>query len=209
MKTEENAEKLVSGILEAARREGAAAISAAEAEAAAILASARAGAERAGRARLETALAEAERRRRMLMAAVPVEAGRIAAARLESLLASIKEEALSRLRGETGSRAGTTAALAAEAVKQMEGNSFILTISSADKAALPGLEEEIERLAAKGKIGIFFKEDPGLDGGAIALSADGRQYCDNSLSGRLERFWPELRRQLGRELETGGGTHGL
>jgi vacuolar-type H+-ATPase subunit E/Vma4 len=40
-------------------------------------------------------------------------------------------------------------------------------------------------------------EDPGItDGGLVVQDAEGRRVWDNRLPQRLERMWPELRRQI-------------
>ncbi len=208
MEIEGNAEALVGEIRALAQRESAGIILAAEAEAAEILDRAKKEAELDARARAAAAGAEGERRRRMVLASVPVEAGRIAAAELEAVLDSIKKEVRACLREKGCPRAGTAAALAAAAVRGMEGNSFVLRVSPEDSRGLPGLEAEVSRLAGKGALEIVLKEDPGLDGGAAVYGPGGRQYWDNSLTGRLERLWPEQRRLLSLDLEKDWGNHG-
>lgn len=46
------------------------------------------------------------------------------------------------------------------------------------------------------------REDPALLGGFIAEARDGRVRIDNSLAGRLTRFWPELLATMLTELES-------
>lgn len=202
-----DAEGLKREILEMARREGAGIISAAGDEAARILAAAGEEAAKAGAALLEAARVEAARRRAMLLASVPAETARLRGARLESLLGSIRTEAARLLPSEAAAsgKAGLLAALAAQAVLGMEGNKFTLAIAPEDKEAAEGLPAEIERKAARGPLEIKTEADPAAGGGVLVRGSDGRQYWDNSLGGRLERVWPQLRLDLGRRLESGGG----
>lgn len=194
-------EALKREILESARRESEALLAAAGTEAARILAAAQAGAAAARLALLDSARAEGERRRAMLLASVPAEAARLRAVRLEELLDAVKAEALALL-APTGADPGRAAALAAEAAAGIGGNSFV--ISSAPGSGLSSLAGEIERLASLGPLELRFEEDPAVHGGAAARSTDGSRRWDNSFSGRLERFWPELRREIAAELADGG-----
>jgi len=68
----------------------------------------------------------------------------------------------------------------------MGGANLVVRLSPADRSAVS------ERL------GRFTLVDaPSLnDGGAIVLDADGRRVWDNRLLARLDRLWPELRRQI-------------
>ncbi|HAT73336.1 MAG TPA: hypothetical protein DCS63_11035 [Elusimicrobia bacterium] len=201
-----SAESLKRAILEKAGSESSAVMAAALSEAESILASARERASKDRAARLEAALAEGARRREMMMASVPLEAGRLRALRLEALLDAIKEEALARLKAEAGGAGGSAVAagLAAQAVRVMEGNEFVITLGAGDVPKAAGLAAEIERLAGRGPLAVSFEEDPGLDGGVRVRDGGGRQYWDNSFRARLERSWPVLR---GRLLPDGAGVN--
>jgi len=89
-------------------------------------------------------------------------------------------------------------ALAAEALKQMAGDAFVVKLSAADRAALgDGLAADIARRVGRLPSSITISKDATIgDGGPIIQDAEGRQVWDNRLSVRLERFWPELRRQI-------------
>ena len=200
MEAKENTKALVKEILEMARRESEGAEAKAGAEAEALLRAAEEEAGRESRARVEAARADAEKRARTLLAAVPLEAERLRAAGLEALLLKVKEAAAARL-GEEASRGGGSAALAAEALRGMEGTSFELTLPPGGRRE--GLQAEIERRCGKGALALIFQEDPALAGGVIARDTAGRQYWDNSFAARLERFWPELRGRLAAELPGG------
>ena len=193
MEEKEKAGALVKEILGLAGSESARIEAAAEAEAAALLRSAEEAAAREGRARVEAARAAAGRRAGMLLAAVPLETERLRSAGLEALLAAVKAAAGTVL-AEEPSGGGVAAALAAEALRGMEGESFVLALPAGTGGE--GLRAEIERRCGRGPLRLEFTEDKELAGGVIARDAAGRQYWDNSFKARLERRWPELRRRL-------------
>jgi vacuolar-type H+-ATPase subunit E/Vma4 len=201
MEENENAEALVGEIKAMAGRESAGIVSRAEAEAAGLLSAAAEEAEREGRARVEAARAAAAQRSFMLLSALPLETDRLRAARLEALLSAVKEKAAARLAGEECRGGAVTAALAAEALRGMEGNSFVLTLPPG--GLREDLRAEIEKGCEKGPLELTFGEDRALAGGVIARDTAGRQYWDNSFRARLERFWPELRGRLAAGLPGG------
>ncbi len=189
--------RLVREIQEMARRESADIISGAEAEAEKILADAEAGALEARNEIMASALAAAGRRREMLLASVPAEAARLRAERREALLDSIKAEAAGLLPAAAGPvKHAVLAALAAEAVRRMEGDRFIVSLSPEDRGAAAGLVTEIKLLSGRGSLELKVEELPGLDGGVVVTDAEGRQRWDNSFRARLERSWPEFRWRL-------------
>ena len=184
-------EKLKSEIIEIARREAAAIEADAAAEAARLLAAAKAGAEKEHAASQAAARDEAGRLRAMMLASVPAEAARLRAAAFEALLDSIKGETSRRLAAEG---AGSAARLAAQAIRGMEGDSFLVTVMPADNK--PGLAEEIAALSGRNpEIRIEAGDLPG-GGGAMVSSADGTRRWDNSFEARLSRAWPRLRGAL-------------
>lgn len=193
-------EDLEREILADARKESAALLAAAGAEAAGIMAAAQARASGGKNAALEAARAEGARRREMLLASVPSEAAGLRAARMEGLLAAVKGRTRALLAAEASGTA--LASLAAEAAAGIGGDSFVF--SAAPGSGLQGLAAEIGRMAGLGPVELRFEEDPEMTGGVIARSADGRRRWDNSLDGRLERIWPELRREIAAELAGGG-----
>jgi vacuolar-type H+-ATPase subunit E/Vma4 len=192
-------EILYEEILAEARRESEAIIRRAQQEAEALLAKAAAKANQARTERLDQARAEAARRTELILATIPVEAGRLRSARVESLLESIHEEIRRRLVTHEGfDYREAVAELAAEAVQQMHGNAFDVKLSSADRAAFgDGVAEDIARRAGRSPLHITISNDATLkEGGPIVEDAEGRQVTDNRLLARLERLWPELRRQI-------------
>jgi len=74
---------------------------------------------------------------------------------------------------------------------------------------LPDLEWSVVVITpeARGWVDTYFpaavvREDPALLGGFVAEAGDGRIKIDNSLAGRLDRFWPQLLANVLAELET-------
>ena len=160
----------------------------------------RAQVEQGTRDRLEAARRQADARRELLLAGAAIEAGRRRNARIESALQAVRDEAARRLSARQGfDYRDTLARVAAEAVSRMEGTSFVLELSEADRAALgAGLAEDVRRrVTCEGLQVTAAAQAAGIDGGVIVRDAEGRQVWDNSLLARLERFWPVLRREIG------------
>jgi vacuolar-type H+-ATPase subunit E/Vma4 len=169
-------------------------------QAEALLARASAEAERTLRQRLALAGAEAVRRREMLLATVPLETGRLRSAKLETLLRSLYEKVHGRLLTRNGfDYRETLIVLAVEAVTRMAGDSVIVKLSTADRAALgEGLIDEImRRVQHSPGLSITLSDEPAItEGGLIIEDSGGRQVWDNRLPVRLDRMWPELRREV-------------
>ena len=195
-------------------------------EAEAIVAKAKAEAEKARSERLDSARAEAARLRELIPAAVALEAGRLRSARIGEVLESIREEAVRRLRsdgsasldnsfaeprpfeapgeshgakkdGSDPERGETLSRLAAAAVSRMAGDHFVIKLSPADRPAGKALAGKVARRAARPAAGLTIAEDPALAAGdVIVQDGEGRQVWDNSPLSRLERLWPEMRRRL-------------
>lgn len=192
-------EPLREEILADARRQSGELIARARQEAEATLAKAADDAEQARREQLEAARAEAARRRELILATVPVETGRRRSARIEELLRAIYDDARRRLlaREDSGHRE-ILAALSAEGIGRMNGESFVIKLSPSDrKVHGAGLAEEVARRVGRSPLTITLSEDPTItDGGVILEDAEGRQVWDNRLSSRLDRLWPQLRPQI-------------
>lgn len=201
-------------ILAAARREGEEIVSRARQDAEVFLTSAVAEADRIRQERLDQARAEAARQSELILATVTVETGRLRAARVEALLESVYEEACQRLVAREGFEyLETVIGLASHAISQMAGDGFVVKLSEADQAILgDGLAEEIAHLVGR-PVGITISYEPGItEGGVIVEDTEARQVWDNRLVKRLERLWPELRRQVAVEAtfvpKTGSGGDG-
>jgi vacuolar-type H+-ATPase subunit E/Vma4 len=201
-------------ILAAARREGEEIVSRARQDAEVFLTSAVAEADRIRQEQLDQARAEAARQSELILATVTVETGRLRAARVEALLESVYEEACQRLVAREGFEyLETVIGLASHAISQMAGVGFVVKLSEADQTILgDGLAEEIAHRVGR-PVGIAISYEPGItEGGVIVEDTEARQMWDNRLVKRLERLWPELRRQVAVEAtfvpKTGSGGDG-
>ena len=165
-----------------------------------ILTQAHVKAEKIKQEQLARACEEADRRRVLILASVPVEAGRLRATRVEALLQSVFDEARSRLAArEEFDYPGAVMALATEAVSQMAGDAFVVKLSPADRNAFGNtLASGLKQLTARPPLAITLAEDPAMTkgGGVIVEDAQRQQSWDNRLPSRLQRLWPELRRQI-------------
>ena len=186
-------------ILADARRQSERLIRRAKTDAEQIVAKAEAENEKEHRERIEAARAEAHRRSALVLATVGVEAGRMRIRRAEEVLQGIYNEARKRIERREGfDYRQTVVVLAAAAISRMEGNRFVLTISEADREALgAGLAEEVSRRVGRKGLDVTVNTEGAAAGGVIIRDAEGRQRWDNSLAGRLERFWPALRPEIG------------
>ncbi len=192
-------ERLREEILADARREGEEIVRQAQAQASALLAQAAKEADKARQERLEQARAEAARQTELLLATVPVETGRQRSARVEALLGAVCDDVRQRLLTREGlDYRETLIRLGAEAVSQMAGEEFEVRLAPADHSALgDGLAAAITSRAERSSLRIRLAEEPSITGGGLVIQdAGGRQVWDNRLEARLERLWPELRRQI-------------
>ena len=202
-------------ILANAQHECEAILRRAKTEAEALLAGAKTEAEKSRRLQQEQAQAEAARRKELILATVAVETGRLRSARVEALLESIHAEVRRRLGEKNCADRESVVALAAEAIGRMPANNFVVKISPANQAAFgPELAPEITRRTGRSPLNLSICADAALDGGVEIRDAAGHLYWDNRLAARLDRLWPELRRQialqtsLGCEITFGGQKQG-
>lgn len=189
-------------ILAEARRQAEEILQRAREEKAALLAKARAETDQLRTERLAQARAEALRRTELLLATVPVEVVRWRAQRVEAVLQEICDEARQALQTREGNDCRETPiALAAEAVRQMGGDTFVVKLSPDDRSAHGGaIVAAVHQRADPNSITLTLADDSNItDGGVIVQDAEGRQVWDNRLSARLERLWPELRRQIAQQ----------
>lgn len=199
MTTNQNStERMREEILADARRECEQIILRAKRDAEASLSNATTEANQLRQERLDQARVEASRKNELILATVPVETGRLRAARIEALLESVCEEARERLQAREGfDYQETVISLAADAIKQMAGDAFIVRLSKAEQTILSnGLAGEIaSRVGRMANITIKYEEEI-TESGVIVEDAEARQVWDNRLVRRLERLWPALRRQI-------------
>jgi len=146
----------------------------------------------------DQAHAEAARQSELILATVPIEIGRQLLARVEALLESVHDEACQRLVARDGFEyRETVIALASDAIRQMAGIEFVVKLSGADQTIVDdGLAEDIVRRAGRSVSISIDREEDIIGDGVIIEDAGARQVWDNRLLKRLERLWPELRRQI-------------
>lgn len=185
-------------ILSHARRESEEIIKRAREEADILLKKASAEADQVRKELLERARADAAHQSMLIVATVPVETGRLRAARIDALLESVHEEAFQRLLGREGfDYRKSLTILASDAISRMEGTTFVVKLAEIDQTTLiDGLSDEIAQHVGR-PVNITVSHGPGITGGGIIIEdAEARQVWDNCLMKRLERLWPELRRQI-------------
>lgn len=163
--------------------------------------------------RLEMAGAEAERIAARARAAVPIEVGRLRRARIEGLLESIHRTVAQRLESlEAMDYRGTLLRLGAQAVPGMSGGTFVLRLAVPDCERFgAGLVAELAQHLGMPESAFKLLADPAIKGGGIIIeNATGAEVWDNRFTARLERLWPELRRQiaLSAKLLPESGAHG-
>jgi vacuolar-type H+-ATPase subunit E/Vma4 len=194
-------EKIREEILANARRAGEEIILRARQDAELSLTSAAVEADRLRRERLEQAHIDASRKSELILATVSVETGRMRAARIETLLESVREEARRQLQAREGfDYHETVITLAADAIKQMAGDAFVVKLSETEQTILgDGLAGKIvHRVGRSVNINVLYEEEI-AGGGVVVEDAEFRQTWDNHLLKRLERLWPELRRRIAAE----------
>lgn len=202
---EESALKLAEEILADAQKESQGILSRARQYADDILATA---AKEADRVRLELrdrAAAEADRQRNLILATVPIEASRLRLGRIESLLESVKDDALKHLLAHDGFKyRDVVVNFVALAASHMEGSSFVIRISEGDRAILgdDDLAKDIKNRIGHTVQKVTVAYDPKIakGSGIIIEDEEGHQMWDMRFPSRLQRMWPELRRRIAMEV---------
>lgn len=188
-------------ILVEARKKGDEIVAKAMREAETLLAKAAAEAEGLRQEKLEQARREAARRTELILATVPVEAGRLRAARVEALLEAVHDQALEQLLDRSGfDYRESIINLATDAIRKMAGIDFIVKVLETDHTTLgDDLAEQIERRAGR-PVHVSLSLEQGDSGaGVVIVDGQGRQVWDNRFIKRMERLWPEMRRQIAAE----------
>jgi len=194
---DQGADLLRQQILEDARAEAEKLISAAGREVEVLRQRSDAAADQDRSQRLSLARAEAERRAGWLLDSIPVEFSRRRETRRESLL----EAVLLRARQRVAERAdrtgpGLVERLAAAAITAMDESPIVLRVHQIPPAPREA-NERLKRATHRPDLELRWVEDPAVGaGGVVVESASGRQRWDNRLEARLDRLWPELRRQV-------------
>jgi vacuolar-type H+-ATPase subunit E/Vma4 len=83
----------------------------------------------------------------------------------------------------------------------MPGAAFVAKVPEADRTLLGnGLCEEVLHRVGRPGLRLTFSFDPDItEGGVTVEDAEARRIWDNGLLKRLDRLWPELRRQIALE----------
>jgi len=195
---QDSTEKLHEEILAEARKEGEKIIDRAKQDAEIFLTSAAAVAERTRQEGLERARADAAQRSNLILSTIPVETGRLRTSRIETLLDSVYEEIRQKLMNcENFEYRKTLISLASDAINRMTGDMFVVKIPGENNSvSVDDLAEEIARhINRPAKITVVYQTD--MTGyGVLVEDGDAHQIWDNRLLKRLERMWPELRRQI-------------
>jgi vacuolar-type H+-ATPase subunit E/Vma4 len=194
-----SAESLREEILEQARDQAKEIVGQARDQADKILAAASAEAQNLRDKLIEKARADAHRRKELIESTVAVETGRFRVARIESLLESVREEVRRRLFSHEGFEyRDVLIALASLAISGMTGERFVVKLSEADRPSMENtVSEEIASRIDRPGLVVNLVFDPTMNSGGVSVEdADALQIWDNGLLQRLERMWPELRRQI-------------
>jgi vacuolar-type H+-ATPase subunit E/Vma4 len=199
---ESSTEILRGEILADAQKKGEDIVIRARRDAETLLINANAEADQIRQEKLDHAREEAAHKRELILATVPLETGRMRSARIEMLLNSVFTEANRQLLERKGFEyRDTILALASQAITQMAGNAFVARISEVDHDIMgANLADEITvRVGRNVNVTILYEPDI-KGGGVIVEDADARQVWDNRLTKKLERLWPELRRQIAEQV---------
>lgn len=171
-----------------AREEARGIVSAAEQEAARI-----------HQERQEAAEIDAKRRSDAVLATVAVEIARFRLARAEEWLQSIHDQARDRLRTHLGYDFGVVMTrLAAEALGHMSGEAFVIRLAPVNERMIGNeILDGIRSQTKKHGIDLQVITDPALkDDSVVIEDREKHQSWNISLEVRLERLWPEVRRQI-------------
>lgn len=195
---QKSAGKMREEILAQAKMEAEEIVERARIDAKGLLDNAAAEAEQFRQERLDKAKKEADLQSELVMATIPVETGRRRAARIEGLLESVRDEARQQLLAREGfDYREVVIALASDAIGRMAGDEFVVKLSGAGHDirddALAG--EIADRVGRPVKITIAGEPENPEDG-VVVEDKEARQVWDNRFLKRLERLWPEMRRQI-------------
>lgn len=188
--------KLCEGILAEAANQRDEILQKARAEGEARLAEARAGADKFRQETLAAAVRTAAAHREQLLAGIPTKANRERARVIDSLLQQIYDLARRRLLDHSSfNYPGVLLGLTRDALNRLPGNALVVRLAPNDLRQFgETLRRSLGPQAAYRQV--QFVEDDSIDAGVIVTASDGGSVCDHRLTSRLERLWPEIRRQL-------------
>lgn len=203
-------ENLCQALLDKAHQDAAELINKSKREAEALLLQVEDDQQEFRRSQLAEATHEANRRKEQILATVPIEQQRLLAARMETLLLTIHDETLARLRRRQGfDYHHSLITLASSALSRMRGTRFIIRVSPTDHSAWgTSLSGDIASHLGRRDLILTIVEDVTLhDGGVIVHDEAGQQEWDNQLPARFERLWPEIRQYLASSLFESASSH--
>ncbi len=148
--------------------------------------------------KLAEAKAEAARQRGLILARIPLEVSRERSVVIEAQLQTIRDQAWRRLVARQGfDYRETLIALASEAISRMTGDAFVVRLLPEDRMAHGEALTEAIKTRLGRSVSITVVEEPTIrEGGLEVQDTQGRQISDQRLAARLDRLWPELRRQI-------------
>jgi len=203
----ESADSLVEQILEDARGQAERTKKKARRRAEKIVEQAREEAEEKRQSILEDAQSRAEAEERKVKAGISQDRRFLRQKARQKLLEHVRRrcmERLAALRNEDDYR-DILLNLATDAIAQMEGEQFVLTLTPEDREQLgeelvnalpPRVADELNR-----DVEVELAEET-VDacGGLKLMRRDGKEICDETFEGRMERLWPQLRHEVANRL---------
>lgn len=147
----------------------------------------------------EEAAAEGARKRAALLAAVGVRVERRRSAHVEGVLEGLRRELLARVEQAGGeSFRGCVMRGVREAMGRMDGDEFSVCASAGTWERLgSGWVADLRGLGGKGEVSTRLVEDAGcVEGEVVVRDGAGRRFWRVDPLARIERGWPDLRRQV-------------
>ena len=151
------------------------------------------------REKLEAAAVAAERERMLILATVPVEISRMRATQAEKELTELRDAVRDRVAARRDfDYSDCLLTLASEAIRQMEGDAFVLQLAPQDTEKYgPSLAAGAAARAGRPDVTVTIDQQTvDIGGGVVVRDPEGRQVWDNSFQARLDRLWPLLRHQM-------------
>ncbi len=192
-------EGLCAAILAEAHQECAHVLALARKQKEAVVADAVAEASRLKKERLARARAEADHCRELISATLPIEVARKRRSAIEALLETVHKSVRSRCEAAQDLESPLRQiALASDAIGRMQGDSFVVKLRRGpSRSEADGLARAIATGVGRSGLRIAVVEDLTIQSdGVLVRDTLGHQVWDNTCLARLERLWPELRRQI-------------
>jgi vacuolar-type H+-ATPase subunit E/Vma4 len=199
---ETNVGRLTEEVLADARRKAQRRLTAAQREAEALIAAARARAQEEAALVTDAARERGDRHRQRILATISQETQRRRLIQQGALLEGLIQAGSDRAADRKGhDPREVLKALVILAIEQIDGEAFHLEVSAADRdvADEAFLAEVRQHFATGGREppALTLEAEPaGITGGVIVRSADGHEMVDNSFEARRRRLASDLRRAL-------------